>query len=194
MNRNKVNRTPYTRFIRPLLYQWAIFRRVCLENYGAWPLVSDFWSSVLWALASNFRHTSATTDYRNHRISLISHGKSFLRSRLRESATAICRKWERKESNLHCLPLGNRFTVCRNTANRYRSPIYRLSRQALPKVTWLSFTLWLRLSHFLCLLVLHLLCRFTPVPQLSDMLTTPWPILCLLGLHRILYVFTDNRA
>ena len=30
--------------------------------------------------------------------------------------------WERVELNHHCLPLGNRFTVCRNTANRYRFP------------------------------------------------------------------------
>ena len=31
-------------------------------------------------------------------------------------------KWEREESNLHCLPRGNRFTVCCNTTNRYRFP------------------------------------------------------------------------
>ncbi len=31
-------------------------------------------------------------------------------------------QWEREELNLHCLPRGNRFTVCRNTANRYRFP------------------------------------------------------------------------
>lgn len=33
-----------------------------------------------------------------------------------------CKKWVREESNLHCLPRGNRFTVCCNTTNRYRSP------------------------------------------------------------------------
>lgn len=33
-------------------------------------------------------------------------------------------EWGKKESNLQCLPRGNRFTVCRNTTNCYRFPLY----------------------------------------------------------------------
>ena len=49
------------------------------------------------------------------------------------------RQWGREESNLYCLPLGNRFTVCRNTTNRCRSPgIFFVSPRTLGKKRWES--------------------------------------------------------
>lgn len=51
-------------------------------------------------------------------------------------------KWVKEESNLYCLPRGNRFTVCCNTTNRCRSPwIFFVSPRTLGKKRWVPFSL-----------------------------------------------------
>lgn len=63
----------------------------------------------------------------------------------------ISAKWGREESNLYCLPLGNWFTVSRNTANRCRFP------RIIPPVTVYTcrvdfhikgVLLWKKLAYF----------------------------------------------
>lgn len=98
----------------------------------------------------------------------------------------ISAKWGRKELNLQCLPRGNGFTVRRNTANRCRFPITAIRRLAIIFIVPCSA---LHIRHFWHPMK-HVSSGILLVARASVILYTP--ILCLQGLCRILYVFTDN--